>query len=60
MSAAICERCKRETWVTFSCQSCHKHVCIRCIVSKDDRQLCRDCADTTEEVRADEPEPVLA
>ena len=29
----VCERCKRrDIWITFVCENCHKHVCQNCIV----------------------------
>jgi len=41
----ICERCKREVWVSFRCEVCHRGVCRDCITFKDKKQLCLDCAD---------------
>ena len=57
----ICETCNRETMVSFRCDNCHRGVCRECITFKKGKQLCRNCAEPTEEVRIDgEPELVPA
>jgi len=43
MSGFVCERCKRESQVSFVCRECHRSVCNRCIVLRDMTQLCKDC-----------------
>ena len=44
MNNAICERCERETGVIWRCQQCGKGVCRQCIETKDNKQVCADCA----------------
>ena len=41
---AVCEKCEKETFVTFRCEECHNGFCRDCIVTKDGRQLCLKCA----------------
>lgn len=61
MSLSKCERCERETVISFRCDNCHRGVCHNCIVFTDDKQLCLDCDKPKEEVRInDEPELVPA
>lgn len=43
MSSWICERCKREATVSVLCHSCHRLVCLECIVFRDGKQICLDC-----------------
>ena len=57
MSGFVCERCKRETWQTYTCDNCHQQVCRRCIVFRDKNQLCQDCAYGKEGIKIKELEP---
>lgn len=58
MSGWKCELCERETMVSFRCDNCHRGVCQECIVFKDKKQLCLDCAYPKEGVKINEPELV--
>ena len=43
MSNFVCEKCGRETNISFTCQECYRGVCHKCIETTGAEQLCVDC-----------------
>lgn len=53
----VCERCGKARGVVFTCDGCHRQVCMDCIVFREMKQLCLDCAFGRDAVGVDKPEP---
>ena len=57
----VCELCgRRNRIMSLVCDNCHRHVCQDCIVFRDGKQLCRNCAYEKEGVKINEPKLIPA